>query len=71
MKGKMRSIRTVTKVKSLSTGYVLISCNDVSRYWGWGQLPEYLWDSLHSGQEVPDEYIFPNESPEIMPILMK
>ena len=67
----MRNVRTVTAVKFLSTGYVLVSCNDANRYWGWGQLPKYVWDLLCSGERVPDEYIFPNECPEMMPLLMK
>lgn len=67
----MSKIRVITNVKHLSSGYVLISCDGASHYWGWGQLPRYTWDSLHSGEVVPSEYIFPNECPEMMPILLK
>jgi len=67
----MRKTEIITRVDELSTGYVQIRCTAGSKYWGWAQMPKWEWDALVPGCRVPDEYIFANECPDVMPILVK
>ena len=67
----VRDRAEVALAKDLGTGYVRLEVKNASPFWGWAQMPKGEWEALNPGEQVPDEYIFANEAPEMMPRMFK